>query len=77
MNDLNQRRARIMSMDEKGNDIQEIIAMVPEVEILDYAIKMRLLSQGSGFFNREFDSYQQVPTSMIDTIIKQYAEEDK
>lgn len=77
MNDLNQRRARIMSMDEKGNDIQEIVALVPEVEILDYAIKMRLLSQGSGFFNREFDSYQQVPSSMIDTIIKQYADEDK
>ncbi|HKM11561.1 MAG TPA: elongation factor G [Bacilli bacterium] len=73
MNDLNQRRARILSMDEKGHDIQEIVALVPEVEILDYAIKMRLLSQGSGYFNRQFDSYQQVPSAMVDDIIKAYA----
>jgi elongation factor G len=70
MNDLNQRRARIMSMDEKSNDIQEIVALVPEVEILDYVTNLHVMSQGTGFFNRVFDSYQEVPTQLIDGIIK-------
>jgi elongation factor G len=73
MNDLNQRRARVLSIDEKGHGQQEITALVPESEILDYAIRLRVLSQGSGFFNREFDSYQEVPSYLVEGIVKQYA----
>lgn len=73
MNDLNQRRARVLSIDEKGHGQQEITALVPEAEILDYAIRLRVLSQGSGFFNREFDSYQEVPSYLVEGIVKQYA----
>ena len=73
MNDLNQRRARILSIDEKGHNQQEITALVPESEILDYAIRLRVLSQGSGFFNREFESYQEVPSYLAEGIVKQYA----
>ncbi len=69
MNDLNQRRARVLSMDEKGYGIQEIVALVPQAELLDYAIKLRVLSQGSGFFNSEFDSYQEVPANMLQSVI--------
>ncbi len=70
MNDLNQRRARIMSMDEKANNIQEIVALVPEAEILDYVTNLHVISQGTGFFNREFDSYQEVPSQLIEGVIK-------
>ena len=70
MNDLNQRRSRIISMDEKANHIQEIVALVPESETLEYASTLRVLSQGSGYFNREFDSYQEVPRYLVDNIIK-------
>ena len=77
MNDLNQRRARVLSIDEKGHDQQEIMALVPESEILDYAIRLRVLSQGSGFFNREFDSYQEVPSYLVDGIVSQYANDNK
>lgn len=76
MNDLNQRRARILSIDEVGQGNQEISALVPEAEILDYAIRLRVLSQGNGYFNREFDSYQEVPSYLIDGIVKQYKEDD-
>lgn len=69
MNDLNQRRARVLSMDESGYGTQEITALVPEAELLDYAIKLRVLSQGSGSFNSEFDSYQEVPTNLLQGVI--------
>jgi len=71
MKDLNQRRARILNMDEKGFGIQEICALVPESEIMDYAIKLRVMTQGSGFFNRKFDSYQEVPAYVVEQIIKE------
>ena len=73
MNDLNQRRARIISMDEKSHNMQEIVAMVPEAEILEYATNLRVLTQGSGYFNRFFDSYQEVPASLVDDIIKEFS----
>jgi elongation factor G len=68
MGDLNQRRARILSMNEKDG-IQEVVAVAPEAEMLDYVSKVRVLTQGSGFFNREFDSYQEVPQYIIDKIL--------
>lgn len=69
MGDLNQRRARIISMDEIGNDMQEIIAIAPEVEMLDYVSKLRVLTQGGGYFNRSFDSYQEVPASILEKLL--------
>lgn len=75
MKDLNQRRARILNMDEKGFGIQEITALVPESEIMDYAIKLRVMTQGSGFFNRKFDSYQEVPSYVVEQIIKEYKQD--
>lgn len=71
LNDLNQRRARILSIDEKPESIQEITALVPEAEIQDYVSKLRVLTKGSGFFNREFDSYQEVPQQMIAKVIEE------
>lgn len=70
MNDLNQRRARIAGIDEKANNMQEITALVPESEILEYVTTLRVLSQGSGYFNRVFDSYQEVPAYLVDNIIR-------
>ncbi|MEG2640695.1 MAG: elongation factor G [Bacilli bacterium] len=70
MSDLNQRRARISSMDEDpSTGYQEIIAIVPEAEMLDYVSKLRVLTQGGGYFNREFDSYQEVPALILEKIM--------
>lgn len=77
MTSLTQRRGRIQSTDEKPGNISEIVALVPESEIIDYAIQLRLLSQSSGVFSREFDSYQKVPNNLIDDIIKKHKPKDK
>jgi translation elongation factor EF-G len=44
--------------------------LVPEAEILDYVTNLHVISQGTGFFNREFDSYQEVPSQLIEGVIK-------
>ncbi len=69
ISDLNTRRARVLDMQELGDGTQNIIALAPESEILDYVTKLRVLTQGSGYFNREFDSFQEVPSYMIDQVI--------
>lgn len=73
MKDLSSRRGRILSMDDIGFGNSEIIAQVPEAEILDYAVKLRVMTQGSGFFNRKFESYQEVPNHLVDALVKENA----
>lgn len=69
ISDLNSRRARINSLEEKEHNIQEIEALVPEAEIIDYATKLKALTQSNGFFNREFYSYEKVPDNLKEQVI--------
>lgn len=71
MSDLTTRRGRIMNMEQLNDDTQNIIALVPEAEILDYVTKLRVITQGSGFFNREFDSFQEVPNYLVEKVLKE------
>ena len=61
LSDLNQRRAKIIGMDINSAKAQKITALVPESEILEYVNDLKSLTQGSGYFNREFASYEEVP----------------
>ena len=71
MSDLNTRRARIQSIDEKEHGSQEIEALIPEAEILDYATQLKSLTQASGFFNREFNGYEELPEYLKDKVIRE------
>ena len=71
ISDLNSRRARIQSIEEGEHGIQELEALVPESEILDYATQLKSLTQASGFFNREFESYEEVPENLKDRVISE------
>ncbi len=70
LSDLNSRRARIQNIQEKGNGSQEIEALIPEAEIIDYATKLKSLTQSSGFFNREFFSYEELPSFLTEQVIR-------
>ena len=70
ISDLNSRRARIQSIDESDNGTQELEALVPEAEILDYATQLKSLTQASGFFNRTFYGYEEVPEYLKERVIK-------
>lgn len=69
MNDLSNRRARIVDMEDNVDD-SEITALAPEAEILDYVSKLRTLTQGSGYFNIKFDSYKEVPSQLVEDVIQ-------
>lgn len=69
LNDLNQRRARVQEILEIGEGMQKVIALVPEAEIQDYVSKLRVLTKGSGSFNRTFESYEEAPSNLVPQII--------
>lgn len=70
MSDLNTRRAKIQNIEEHENGSQEIEALVPEAEIIDYVTQLKSITQSSGFFNREFYGYEEVPVYLVDSVIK-------
>lgn len=61
LSDLNQRRAKIIGMDINSVGNQKITALVPESEILEYVNDLKSLTQGSGYFSREFFGYEELP----------------
>ena len=69
LSDLNTRRARIQNIEEKEHGTQEIEALVPEAEIIDYVTKLKSLTQASGFFNREFEGYEELPEFLKEKVI--------
>jgi len=73
--DLNGKRGRILGTDAKG-DTQIIKALVPQAEVLRYAISLRSLTQGRGSFEIEFSHYEEVPASIAGKIIEKDKKEE-
>ena len=71
LSDLNTRRARIQNIEEKEHGNQEIEALIPEAEIVEYANQLKSITKASGFFNREFYDYEEVPEYLKDKVIKE------
>ncbi|PIR41216.1 MAG: elongation factor G [Candidatus Yanofskybacteria bacterium CG10_big_fil_rev_8_21_14_0_10_46_23] len=68
--DLNSRRGRIESLGERGGlGIKVINAKVPLSEMFGYATTIRSLTEGRGNFSMVFDSYQDVPTNVVQQVI--------
>lgn len=61
LSDLNSRRSKIIGMDINSVKDQKITALVPEREILEYVNDLKSMTQGSGYFNREFYGYEVTP----------------
>ncbi len=70
ISDLNQRRAKIIGMDINSSGNQKVTALVPESEILEYVNDLKSLTQGAGFFNREFYAYEQAPSHIQAKLLK-------
>ena len=70
LSDLNTRRARVQNIEEKDFGNQEIEVLIPEAEVIDYTTQLKSITQASGFFNREFYRYEEVPESLKERVIR-------
>ena len=75
ISDLNQRRAKVTGMDVNSRGNQKITALVPESEIQEYTNDLKSLTQGSGFFVREFSNYEPMPQALQDKLLKTLSEQ--
>ena len=67
--DLSSRRGKVEGMEQRGN-AQVVRAQVPLSEMFGYATDLRSRTQGRATYTMQFDSYQQVPESISEEIIK-------
>ncbi|MET0896260.1 MAG: elongation factor G [Acidimicrobiia bacterium] len=67
--DLSSRRGRVEGMEQRGTS-HVVRAQVPLAEMFGYATDLRSRTQGRATYTMQFDSYQQVPESIAEEIIK-------
>ncbi len=68
MGDLSSRRGRVGGMEQRGN-AQVVKAQVPLSEMFGYATDLRSRTQGRATYTMQFDSYQQMPSSIQEEIV--------
>jgi elongation factor G len=67
--DMNAKRGRILGMEPAEGGKQRIRATVPEAEMLRYAIDLRSIARGRGWFRAERSSYEEAPAHISQQII--------
>ena len=73
--DVNSRRGRLEGMDaENGNQV--IRSFIPLSEMFGYATDLRSKTQGRGTYSMEPSHYEEVPKSILDTIVASRAKKD-
>lgn len=68
LGDLNRRRGKVQNMETKGN-ATFVHAHVPLSEMFGYATAIRSLSKGRAAYSMEPSHFEQVPTSILNTIL--------
>ncbi len=68
MGDLNQRRGKIMGMEQRGRK-QVVKAQVPLAEMHKYSSTLRSITQGRGSHKMRFVAYEQVPPNVAEKVI--------
>ncbi|MFA6449163.1 MAG: elongation factor G [bacterium] len=73
MQDVSSRRGRLAEMEQLPGDSRLLSATVPLSEMFGYSTILRNRTQGKGNFSMEFSTYQQVPASVSEELIKKGA----
>lgn len=67
--DLSARRAKVEGMDTHVGGVTAVKAFVPLANMFGYATDLRSMTQGRGTFTMEFDHYEQLPQSIVESIV--------
>lgn len=67
--DLSSRRGKIKNMEDKSG-VKVIRADIPLGEMFGYATTLRSITQGRGTYVMQFSTYEEVPSSIAEKIIK-------
>ncbi len=76
MGDLNARRGRVQGTEPGEVGEQVIYAVVPQSELLRYAVELRSLTGGRGRFAAEHDHHDVMPSHLVDAVRREVHEAD-
>lgn len=68
--DINKKRGKVLGMEAFKNNKEIIYAQAPQSETFKYAIDLRAMTQGRGYFEMEVDHYEEVPEQLTQKIIE-------
>ena len=74
MSDINGRRGKILGT-EPTDGYQDVKALVPESEMLRFALDLRSITQGRGSFTMKFSHYEEMPAHLAKNIIEEFQKE--
>ena len=69
LSDMSSKRGRVLGQEQLGGGIVEIDALVPQAEMLRYAIDLKSMTAGTGSFEMTFDHYDPVQGKIAEDII--------
>ena len=70
MGHFNKKRARVMGSDILEDGMVKITAEAPQSEVMNYAVDLRSMTQGQGFFEMEFLGYEFAPDIIVNKVIE-------
>lgn len=71
LSDLSKRRGKIQSSEEDAYGNLDVVALVPEAEIQEYANELKAITKSTAFFNLEFYDYEKVQDLLAQKIIEE------
>lgn len=77
MSHFNKHRSRVIGQEILDDRIMKITAEAPQTEIMNYAIDLRSITQGQGFFDEEFLDYEFMDPNLQARVIKAHEDKEK
>jgi elongation factor G len=77
MSDISTRRGRVMGMLPAGRGRTTITVQVPLAECQRYATDLRALTQARGTFTMRFETFEEVPPHVIDSLVEHHSKENE
>ena len=70
MSHVNKKRGKVLETDSLDDSLIKLVCRIPQVEILEFAIDLRSITQGQGLYDYHFDGYEIVNDDLVERLLK-------
>lgn len=70
MSHINKKRGKVLETDSLEDGLIKLVCRIPQVEILDFAIDLRSITQGQGLYDYHLDGYEIVNDDIVNRLLK-------
>ena len=76
MSYFNKHRSRVIGQEILNDGLMKITAEAPQVEIMKYAVDLRSITQGQGYYDQKFLDYEYMDKTLEKRVIEAHKKED-